>query len=65
MKWQRKGDYGMVSEPYRVAKDFVDGCTIYVLYHDYAVLGWFNDFEECQQKAEEHAANVMCTPDGA
>jgi hypothetical protein len=29
-----------------------------VLHHKHDRLGYFNNFDECQQKAEEHADNV-------
>jgi hypothetical protein len=53
--WQRHGAMGMISLPYRVGKFFIDGCTLYGLWHNDDHLGYFNDFDECQQKAEEHA----------
>lgn len=58
MLWQRKGDYGMISEPYRVAKLFRDGCSLYTLHFGDERLGWFNSFEECKEAAEAHAKKV-------
>lgn len=61
MKWTRVGDMGMQAGEYRVAKCVVDDgtvTTVYVLHHKHDRLGYFNNFDECQQKAEEHADNV-------
>ena len=54
MKWERVGKYGMISEPYRVGKYFLDGCTLYGLYFHNERLGYFNSFEECREAADEH-----------
>ena len=48
----------MICEPYRVGKFFFDGCILYGLWFNDEHLGYFNDFEECQEAAEKHAANV-------
>jgi len=53
--WQRHGEVGMVSEPFRVGKFFLDGCTLYGLWHEKELLGYFNSFEEFQEAAEKHA----------
>lgn len=58
MKWTRVGTHGMQSGEYRVAKDVVDDgalCTLYVLWFEKELLGYFNDFSECQIAAERHA----------
>lgn len=58
MRWERKGLMGMVSEPYRVGKFVVDEgalCTLYGLWFNDELLGYFNDFDECKERAEEHA----------
>lgn len=54
MIWQRSGEVGMVSEPYRVGKFYLDGCTLYGLWCGDEQLGYFNSFEECQEAAEGH-----------
>jgi hypothetical protein len=56
MKWERVGAYGMRSGEYRVCKAFLDGCTLYGLYHLDALLCWCNDFDECKELAEAHAS---------
>ena len=56
MIWQRSGQLGMVSEPYRVGKYFLDGQVRYALFFHNDRLGWFESFEDCQEAAEKHAA---------
>lgn len=58
MNWTRHGEMGMVSEPYRVGKYFLDGSTLYGLWFGDDLLGYFNDFEECQMRAESHKAEA-------
>lgn len=62
MRWQREGRYGMISEPYRVGKFTVDEgslCTLYGLWHEKELLGYFNDFNECKEKAEIHNSEIQ------
>lgn len=54
MNWTRHGEMGMVCEPYRVGKFYVDGCTLYSLHFNDERLGWFDSFEDCQIAAEAH-----------
>lgn len=54
MQWDRVGTHGMQSGNYRVAKVYVDGCTLYVLHFKDDRLGHFNDFAECKAAAIEH-----------
>lgn len=54
MNWQRSGELGMVSEPYRVGKYHLDDRTRYGLFFHNARIGYFDSFEECQQAAEQH-----------
>jgi hypothetical protein len=49
----------MRSGEYRVAKNFVDGCTLYALYFGDELLKWCNDFGECKDAAEAHAARTV------
>jgi len=49
----------MQSGEYRVAKNFVDGCTLYALYFGDELLKWCNDFGECKDAAEAHAGRVV------
>ena len=58
MNWQRKGDTGMISGNYRVGKFFLDGCSLYGLWHGDDLIGYFNDFDEAKQAAESHAKGV-------
>lgn len=58
MKWTRSGELGMVSEPYRVGKYFLDGCTLYGLFFNYDSLGYFECFEDAQLAAEKHNKEV-------
>ena len=57
LKWQRVGEYGMQSGEYRVAKTFVDGCTLYQLFFGNELLKWCGDFDECREVAESHMEN--------
>ena len=56
MNWQKVGSHGMQSGEYRVAKNFVDGCTLYALHFGDELLKWCNDFDECKAVAEAHQA---------
>lgn len=59
MRWQREGTHGMISEPYRVGKFTVDEgalATLYGLWYEKELIGYFNDFDECKQAAEKHNA---------
>lgn len=56
MIWQRSSEVGMISLPYRVGKFFLDGATLYGLWHNDERLGYFNSFEDCQEAAEKHQA---------
>ena len=58
MKWQRVSSHGMQSGEYRVAKDFIDGCSLYVLYHNHELIKVCNDFDECKQLAKEHSKGM-------
>lgn len=55
MKWNREGDMGMVCEPYRVGKFYLDGCTLYGLWCGDRHIGYFNDFSEAKEAAALHA----------
>ena len=55
MNWQRKGDMGMICEPYRVGKFKVIDHLAYRLWCGTILLGEFASFEECQAAAEGHA----------
>lgn len=57
--WQRSGELGMVSEPYRVGKFFRDGRTVYGLFFNAQRLDWFDSLEDCQTFAEAHAADGL------
>lgn len=57
MKWIRHGDTGMVCGEYRVGKFAVDEgalATLYGLWHDKDLIGYFNSFEECKEAAKAH-----------
>lgn len=54
MNWQRSGEVGMLNEPFRVGKFFVDNVFKYGLWHNYDLIGYFSTFEECQEAAEKH-----------
>ena len=58
MNWTRHGEFGMVSDPYRVGKYYLDGCTLYGLWFNHELIGYFNDFEDCQIAAEKHKAEA-------
>lgn len=53
--WQRSGEVGMLSEPYRVGKYMLEGVTRYGLFCGYESLGYFEKFEDAQEAAEAHA----------
>ena len=55
VNWQRKGDMGMICEPYRVGKFKVGDHLKYRLWCNAELIGEFGTFEECERKAEEHA----------
>ena len=55
MIWTRHGEMGMISEPYRVGKYYLDGCTLYGLFFNDKRLGYFDCFEDAQTEAERHA----------
>ncbi len=55
MKWHRKGEMGMICEPYRVGKFAISGHLEYRLWFHDELIGEAKTFEECQRKAEEHA----------
>ena len=61
MIWNRSGECGMISPPYRCGKFFIDGCSMYGLWHEDEHLGYFECFEDAQQAAEKHqgAQQVM------
>lgn len=56
MKWKRVSEYGMQSGPYKVAKVFLDGATLYGVSHDSQekMLKWCADWEQAQEYAKEH-----------
>ena len=54
MNWQRVGTHGMQSGDYRVAKNYVDGCTLYVCFYKDKRICTKNDFDECKEVAEKH-----------
>lgn len=58
MKWDRVSAYGMQCGEYRVAKCFIDGCTLYVIYYKHDQLKVCNDFDECKEVAKEHKRNL-------
>lgn len=53
--WERVSQYAMKSGEYRCAKVFIDGCTMYVLYHPDKLLKHCECFSEAQVVAAEHA----------
>lgn len=55
MIWQRSGEVGRVSEPYRVGKYFLYGVVRYGLFCGHEPLGYFETFEDAQEAAEKHA----------
>ena len=55
MKWERRGAYGVISEPYRVGKFSVSGHLEYRLWFHDELIGEAKTFEECQAAAEDHA----------
>ena len=54
MNWTRVGSHGMQSSEYRVAKNFVDGTTLYAVYFKHELLKWCNSFDECKEVAETY-----------
>lgn len=52
--WQRSGEVGMISEPYRVGKYYVNNAVRYGLFFGYESLGYFEKFEDAQEAAERH-----------
>jgi hypothetical protein len=54
MNWAKVGTHGMQSGEFRVAKNYVDGCTLYALYFKHELLKWCNSFDECKEVAETH-----------
>ena len=54
MNFQRSGEMGMISEPYRVGKFAVNDHLAYRLWCGTELLGEFASFEECQAAAEQH-----------
>lgn len=55
MIWNRSGEFGMISPPFRIGKFFLDGCTMYGLWFNDDHLGYFECFEDAQVAAEKHA----------
>lgn len=58
MKWQRVGTHGMQSGDYRVAKNYLDGCTLYQVFYREELLKWCNDFNECREVVEKHEREI-------
>ena len=53
MDWQAKGVYGMIKEPFRIAKHIVNGRIKYGLWKDYEHLGYFDSFDEAKDVANK------------
>lgn len=55
MIWVKVGTHGMQSGDYRVAKNYIDGCTLYQVFFKDELLKHCNDFDECKEVANNHA----------
>ncbi len=55
MKWQRKGDMGMISSPYFVGKFVVNGHLEYRVWHNADLIGQAPTWEKIQELVEKHA----------
>jgi hypothetical protein len=54
MKWEIVGKYGRRCGPYSVGKIYLEGCTLYELWHLEKLIKTCNSFEECNEFAENH-----------
>lgn len=50
--WERKGKYAIQRGKQTICKCYLDGCTLYVLWHGDENMGHFNDADEAKKKAE-------------
>lgn len=59
MNWERKGKYAIQRGNQIICKCYLDGCTLYVLWHGEKNMGHFNDANEAKEKAEALAKAEM------
>jgi hypothetical protein len=52
--WKRVGKYGMENGEYRVGKVFLDGCTLYQLWHKFDLIATCEDFDDCKNAQKRH-----------
>lgn len=55
LSWERVSSHGMQAGSYRVGKVFLDGCTLYELFHDWTLLKICADFHQAQEIAQQHS----------
>ena len=48
-KWSRGDDYYIRSGEWTICKKFLDGCTLYELWHGKTLHGHFNDAAEAKE----------------
>ena len=58
MIWQKVGTHGMQSGEYRVAKNFVDGCTLYACFYKDKRICTKNDFDEIKDFINENRISI-------
>lgn len=54
LNWVRVGQFGMQADSYRCGKVFLDGATLYQVWHDYTLLKTCADWDQAQKVAEAH-----------
>lgn len=53
MRWVKETEYNIRSGEYSIAKCFVEGCTLYVLYKKKEINGYFECADDARSKAKE------------